>query len=81
MLIGIRVRLSVSGTWTLVPSRLELAKFIGLLTWSWLTTTSSTSVFVMSGSFDCVLGNLDNLASLALFTSSLHAEIDMNSVE
>jgi len=80
MLIGVGVRLSVSGTWTFFPSRLKFPKFVSLLTW-WGITASSTSVLVMSRTLDCVLGYFNNLASLSLFTSSLHAKVDMYSVE
>lgn len=81
VLIRVRIRLSVSGTWTFLPSRLlEFPKFVRLLTWCRLTTPS-TSVFIMSRSLDCVLGYFNNLASLSLFTSSFHAEVDVYSVE
>ena len=80
MLIGVGVRLSVSGTWTFFPSRLEFTKFVSLLT-GWWITASSTSVFVMSRTLDCVFGYFNNFASLSLFTSGLHAKVDMYSVE
>ena len=80
VLVRIRIRLSVSCTLTVLPSRLKFPKFIRLLTRS-RVSTSSTPVFIVSRSLDCILGYFNNLASLSLFASSLHAEIDMHGIE
>jgi hypothetical protein len=77
-LFGIRVWLSVSRSWTFIPSSPEFAKLSRCSLARLLRVSSTGPVFIVSRSLDCVLGHFDNLASLALFPSRLLRQVRMD---